>query len=161
MKPACREMTKPEIEDFLTSEVTGRLAMAVDNSPYVVPLAYVYMDGEIYIHWFGQAGKKADMLDCNSKVCFEVDTYSRDHLDRQSVIIEGKAAKVTDRKTIKRFLLELAKKYPEFVPGKLGNHPEAVKVLLSMGMPFMEKAITVHVIVPESITSKKWSREFR
>jgi hypothetical protein len=52
-----------------------------------------------------------------------------------------------------RFMLDLATKYPAFAPGKMGNHPQAVKVLLSMGMPFMAKRISVYCIEPEAVIS--------
>jgi len=57
---------------FLESSKVGRLAMALNNQPYVVPINYVYVDGKIYFHC-AKEGKKIDYFTKNPNVCFEVD----------------------------------------------------------------------------------------
>jgi nitroimidazol reductase NimA-like FMN-containing flavoprotein (pyridoxamine 5'-phosphate oxidase superfamily) len=68
-----REITdKAVIEAILHRAGVGRLGLAVDNWPYVVPLNYVYHNGAIYFHCADE-GRKIDMLKANPQVCFEVD----------------------------------------------------------------------------------------
>jgi hypothetical protein len=68
-----REITvKVAIEAILQRAGVGRLGLAVDNLPYVVPLNYVYHNKAIYFHCAAE-GRKLDMLKTNPQVCFEVD----------------------------------------------------------------------------------------
>ena len=68
-----RQITdKAAIEAILHRAGVGRLGLAVDNLPYVVPLNYVYHNGAIYFHCADE-GRKIDMLKVNPQVCFEVD----------------------------------------------------------------------------------------
>lgn len=148
-------MTPQEIEEFLEDEVTCRLGVAVDGTPYVVPLSYVYMDGAVYIHLVGGHGKKAEWIEKNPNVCVEIDAYTKDHLYRKSVIINGRAERVTDKKTLVEFLTRLASKYPDFSPGKVGKHPAVARPFLKLSMPLMAERITVYKVTPSAITGRK------
>ena len=64
---------KAEIEQVLREATVGRLGTSRDDTPYVVPVSYVYDDGKIIIHGAKQ-GKKMDDIQANPRVCFEVDT---------------------------------------------------------------------------------------
>jgi nitroimidazol reductase NimA-like FMN-containing flavoprotein (pyridoxamine 5'-phosphate oxidase superfamily) len=61
-----------EMETILAGAPVGRLGLADDGEPYVVPLNFVYGGGRIYFH-AGLEGRKIDMLKKNPRVCFEVD----------------------------------------------------------------------------------------
>jgi len=61
------------IEEVLRENDVGRLAMAVDNQPYVVPLNYVYYDGKVYFHSHKDGTKMVNIAK-NPRVCFEVDS---------------------------------------------------------------------------------------
>ena len=63
---------KTGLEEIIKRALVCRLAMSVDNQPYVVPLCFGYRDGRLYIHCAGE-GLKLDMLRKNSRVCFEFD----------------------------------------------------------------------------------------
>jgi nitroimidazol reductase NimA-like FMN-containing flavoprotein (pyridoxamine 5'-phosphate oxidase superfamily) len=68
-----REITeKGRIEEILRRSVVCRLAMSVDDQPYLVPLCFGYKDGNLYFHC-AREGMKVDMLNKNNKVCFECD----------------------------------------------------------------------------------------
>jgi nitroimidazol reductase NimA-like FMN-containing flavoprotein (pyridoxamine 5'-phosphate oxidase superfamily) len=77
MRRSDREVT--DIEDKL--EIirrckTLRLALAEQNQPYVVPLnfGFEYQDGILTLYMHGaREGKKADILNRNKQVCFEMD----------------------------------------------------------------------------------------
>ncbi|MGD8191814.1 pyridoxamine 5'-phosphate oxidase family protein [Brevibacillus ginsengisoli] len=66
---ACEDQTK--IEEFLTSARIGFLGLTDGNSPYVVPLNYLWWDNRIYFHGSDQ-GKKVDLIHQNPSCCFTV-----------------------------------------------------------------------------------------
>ena len=75
LRRADREITdQTVIEAILRRAGVGRLGLAVDNVPYVVPLNYVYYNGALYFH-SADAGRKIAMLKANPQVCFEVDEH--------------------------------------------------------------------------------------
>ena len=68
-----KEVTSQEwMEQVLHQGVWLELAMAdTDGWPYVLPMNYGYKDGFIFVHG-AREGKKIDMLNANSKVCFNI-----------------------------------------------------------------------------------------
>ncbi len=64
---------KTEIYRILSSTNIGRMAtIGRDGFPYITPVNYVSLDGNIYFHC-APKGEKLDNLDRNPRVCFEVD----------------------------------------------------------------------------------------
>lgn len=65
--------TQAEIDEFLTEMTFGFLAIASaeDEWPHVVPINYVYTNGNIYVHG-SKIGQKMDSLRSNAKVSFTV-----------------------------------------------------------------------------------------
>ena len=63
---------RAEMQGILDRAQVGRLGLADENEPYVVPLNFVYSDGHIYFHT-GLEGRKLDIMWKNPRVCFEVD----------------------------------------------------------------------------------------
>jgi len=75
LRRADREITeRAAIEAILHRAGAGRLGLAANNVPYVVPLNYVYHKGAIYFH-SADEGRKIEMLKANPQVCFEVDEH--------------------------------------------------------------------------------------
>ncbi len=75
LRRADREITDQAVlEAILRRAGVGRLGLAVDNVPYIVPLNYVYHNGLIYFHSASE-GRKIAMLKVNPQVCFEVDEH--------------------------------------------------------------------------------------
>lgn len=64
---------RAEIESIIQKAAICRIALCVNNVPYIVPLNYGYKDNALYLH-SAREGKKIDMLAKNSRVCFEIDT---------------------------------------------------------------------------------------
>ncbi len=60
------------IEEIIDKANVCRLAMSIDDYPYVVPVNFGYQDKIIYFH-SAKEGKKVDILKQNNKVCFEFD----------------------------------------------------------------------------------------
>lgn len=60
------------IEEIINKAKVFRLALALNNTPYVVPLCFGYHANTIYFH-SAREGKKIDILKKNNRVCFEFD----------------------------------------------------------------------------------------
>ena len=113
---------KTEIEKVLREATVGRLGTSRDDTPYVVPVSYVYHDGKITIHSAKQ-GKKMDDIAANPRVCFEVDTSEIIPSDdpcnysyRYKSVIANGTAKILEDSTEKlKGLRLLTEKY---APGK-------------------------------------------
>lgn len=75
-----------ECEELLTRVSFGRLACALDNQPYVVPVAFAYEPGQIYV--FSTAGKKIEWMRQNPKVCLQVDEIGS-RSNWTSVVVNG------------------------------------------------------------------------
>jgi len=106
------EVTDPkEIERILSLTNIGRLAtIGQDGYPYITPLNYVSLEGNIYFHC-APKGEKLDNLNREPRVCFEVDvplSYLDIGLDParpichlhqyyHSVIIRGTATDISDK----------------------------------------------------------------
>jgi nitroimidazol reductase NimA-like FMN-containing flavoprotein (pyridoxamine 5'-phosphate oxidase superfamily) len=63
---------RAEMQAIFGRAQVGRLGLADENEPYVVPLNFVYSDGRICFHT-GLEGRKLDIMWKNPRVCFEVD----------------------------------------------------------------------------------------
>ena len=72
-----KQVTNPqEIDAIIYRSDVCRLAMARDNSPYLVPLCFGY-DGEaIYLHT-AHRGKKIEFFEASPRVCFEFESGVR------------------------------------------------------------------------------------
>jgi nitroimidazol reductase NimA-like FMN-containing flavoprotein (pyridoxamine 5'-phosphate oxidase superfamily) len=75
MRRSEREITsRAEIDAILLREKVLRLALAVGNEPYVVPLSYGYdcENGALCVHT-AVSGRKLQFVAQNPRVCFEVE----------------------------------------------------------------------------------------
>ena len=88
MHQQARVMGPDEMQRLLKKCSHGRLGLAFQNEPYVVPVSYGYDQGRIFFHSAKQ-GKKVDFMRRNNKVCFEVDEYQKGWA---SVLCYGTAA---------------------------------------------------------------------
>lgn len=72
MRRTDKEITdKLEQYEILTKGQILRLAMSLNDEPYVVPMNYGFKDGELFLH-SALEGRKVTILKKNPKVCFEV-----------------------------------------------------------------------------------------
>lgn len=65
-----------EIEEIISHSDVCRIALANDNTPYIVTLNFGYIgspENKIYFHCAPE-GRKLDMIRKNNYVCFEMDT---------------------------------------------------------------------------------------
>jgi nitroimidazol reductase NimA-like FMN-containing flavoprotein (pyridoxamine 5'-phosphate oxidase superfamily) len=117
-----RMMSEPDMLAFLSSGYCGRLAtFGADGYPYCLPLLYVCMDGEVYVHNTAARGHLRINIEHEAKICFEIDEagevfdYGRFECDSalvyRSVIVFGNIRVIEDRDVKQRFCDELMKKY--------------------------------------------------
>ena len=69
---AARELSREEMDQFLTTAAYGRLGLAFENEAYVVPVSYHYDGHAIHFH-IGREGKKTTYLQANPQACFQID----------------------------------------------------------------------------------------
>lgn len=103
-------MERGEMISLLQRSPVGRLTTCAHNRPYVVPLAYVFSQGNIYLHC-APTGNKMENMRQNPNVCFEVDEFTPS-LDRcQSVIVFGTVNFIQNVDQKIKVLQELSRKY--------------------------------------------------
>ena len=90
-----QEMVNSEIEKLLARGGYGHLACARDDRPYIVPIHYAYDKPDIYI--YTADGLKTEIIRANPHVCLQVEEIV-DNDDWRSVIVNGDAEEITDRK---------------------------------------------------------------
>lgn len=86
-------MSQEECSEFLKRVSIGRLACSLDNQPYIVPVAFSYEAGCIYI--FSTLGKKIKWMRQNPKVCVQADDV-RSRLNWDSVIVTGRYVELSE-----------------------------------------------------------------
>jgi nitroimidazol reductase NimA-like FMN-containing flavoprotein (pyridoxamine 5'-phosphate oxidase superfamily) len=108
-----------EMEDLLNRMPVGRLAMVTADGPYVLPVNYLYADGNIYFH-SSPEGRKMDAFQQNPQVCFLVDEVGPQvTFDRgcgfsqiyQSVMCFGTSEWVKDEAEKREILVKLTRRF--------------------------------------------------
>ena len=148
MRRKDRAIEKDEAISFLKECTYGILStISEDNTPYGVPLSYIYVNDVIYFHC-ALKGHKLENIEHNNNVCFTAVAQSDTLQDKFSVqfrsaIVFGKCQKITDDNEKVFAMTELLKKY---CPDNL-----------DAAIAFMNKAIkgtAIYKITPEHITGK-------
>ena len=70
-KSNVQNLSKDEIDDFLSSNRAGVLSLTDGTSTYGLPFAYFYGDGTIYLT-ISLKGRKKKYIENNNNVCFTV-----------------------------------------------------------------------------------------
>ncbi len=149
-KMSAEEMTRKEIDQFLTCARVGRLGLSLEDGPYIVPVGYAYADGKIFFHTCNK-GTKMNAIRKNPNVCFEVDETLSDTSIFKSVIIFGTAEIIHDKEKMIPYLQKLIDKY---------RTPENFDEYMSKPGRNREKeleTVRICVITPKKITGKKFT----
>lgn len=80
------EISHKECAELLDRVSVGRLACALDNQPYVVPVCFKYEPESLYA--FSTLGKKIEWMRQNPKVCVQADEIGS-RSNWMSVVING------------------------------------------------------------------------
>jgi uncharacterized protein len=74
IRRADRAMSDERTLETLTRGYSGRLAtVSADGFPYCIPLLYLWIGGEVYLHTTSAAGHLRANIERDQRVCFEVD----------------------------------------------------------------------------------------
>jgi uncharacterized protein len=154
LRRADRVMPEPRASDMLARGFSGQLAtIGEDGYPYCIPLLYVWMDGEVYVHTGSARGHFRANVEREPRVCFEIDApdqvfdYGRFECDSglayRSVILFGRIRIIEDRAAKQRFCEALMAKYGKPDTGR----PKGFFPRIDM--------ITVYAISVERMTGKE------
>ena len=154
LRRADRAMSAQQASAMLERGFSGRLAtVGADGYPYCIPLLYIRMEGEIYVHTGSARGHLRANVEREPRICFEIDEpdqvfdYGRFECDSglayQSVILFGKIRIAEERAVKQRFCEALMAKY-----GKPDStRPKGFFPRIDM--------ITVYAIAVERMTGKE------
>ena len=107
------DMSQEEMRALLSRIGFGHLGCAREGRPYVVPINYAYDPQDIYI--FTTEGMKTEFMDANAQVCLQVEQID-DPLHWQSVMVTGKAERLTRREEIERAMQLITLHNPTLTP---------------------------------------------
>lgn len=155
VRRADKLMSEERTREMMAQAYAGRLATVdSDGWPYIVPLLYVWMNNEVWVHNTRVRGHLRTNVDNGAKVCFEVDEpgetfpYGRFECDTsvayRSVVAFGEIRIIEDREDKKAFFHAFMNKYgdPNWAERPKGFFPRLDQV-------------TVYAITIERMTGKK------
>jgi nitroimidazol reductase NimA-like FMN-containing flavoprotein (pyridoxamine 5'-phosphate oxidase superfamily) len=154
IRRADRMMSDERALETVAQGYSGHLAtVSEDGYPYCIPLLYLWMDGEVYLHTTSAGGHLRANIEKERRVCFEVDEeqgvfdYGRFECDSglayRSVCLFGRIRIVEDGEIKQRFCEALMAKY-----GK----PETLR---PKGFFPRIDVITVYAVAVERMTGKE------
>lgn len=159
VRRADKLLDEDRAHELLAGGFAGRLAtVGPDGWPYTVPLLYVWLDGEIWVHNSAARGHLRANIDHEPRVCFEIDeagevfAYGRFECDSsvqyRSAIAFGRIRIVGDRAEKQRFCEALMAKY---------QRPEWAQPDQQRPTSFFPRLdlITVYAIAIERVTAKE------
>ncbi|WP_419878486.1 pyridoxamine 5'-phosphate oxidase family protein [Brevibacillus centrosporus] len=146
-----------QIDAFLSHAKVGNLGLSNGDEPYIVPLNFCWWNGQIYFHG-ADSGRKVEMIDANSRVCFSVtEEYGTiadpipAHTDTayMSVFLSGTIARVQEPEEMRDAMQAMLDKYvPSYYKEQLSLQ-HVLKYRSSMG-----SVTAVFRITPDSLTAK-------
>jgi nitroimidazol reductase NimA-like FMN-containing flavoprotein (pyridoxamine 5'-phosphate oxidase superfamily) len=149
-----KEMSVDDVNALLARAVSLRLAtIGADGWPYVLPLLFVRLDDELFVHTTRADGHFRRNVQHDPRVCFELDepgevfgygaTLCDTSIAYRSVIGYGVIREVDERESKERFCTALMRKYAGHIQGR----PEGVFPRLDF--------IRVYAVTIERMTGKQ------
>jgi uncharacterized protein len=154
VRRADKLMPYEKIGELLSTSYCGRLAtVGADGAPYICPLLYVWMNGQVWLHNTSALGHLQTNVRHEPRACFEIDTpgtvfpYGRFQCDTsveyQSVVVFGRITIVEDRAQKTAFFDALMAKYYAHDPTRpRGFYPRL-------------DAVVVYALAVERMTGKQ------
>lgn len=150
MSKECK-LSVNEINELLWKAPVGYLGLAKGGLPYVIPLNFIFSDGNIYFHC-ALEGRKVDYIKANPKACFQTgeiggliaaESPCKYNYSYRSVIVEGTVVEVGGNADKEAALRKLVAKYAE---------PTAAETVLTAKSI---ESVRVYRLVPDLISGKK------
>lgn len=124
VRRADKVMSDERARDLIASAYCGRLGtVGPDGWPYVVPLLYIWTNGEIWVHNTRARGHLRENVDHDPRVCFEIDEagaifpYGRFECDTsveyRSVVVFGQIRIIREEVGKTAFFDALMEKYAD------------------------------------------------
>ena len=122
VRRADKLMAPAKLDELLSTGYCGHLGtISPDGSPYVCPLLFVWLDGQVWMHNTSAHGHLQNNVRHDPRVCFEVSVpgkvfaYGRYECDTsieyQSIVVFGRLAIIDDRTRKSLFFDALMAKY--------------------------------------------------
>lgn len=109
-----KELTEERAEELLKKGKIAHLGCVLENGePYVVPVNYIFSDGQIYVH--SLPGQKLDALRANRKVCMQVEEIENS-CRWQSVIAFGEFQEVKRANEKIKILQKFNERFKQLTP---------------------------------------------
>ena len=108
-----KHLSDIEAREFLSEEKIGQLGCIKDNFPYVIPINYIFHDGNLYFH--SLLGDKIEALRQNPNACLQVHK-SFDPYRWRSVIAFGKYEEITNADERAWFMRRILVCFPHLTP---------------------------------------------
>jgi nitroimidazol reductase NimA-like FMN-containing flavoprotein (pyridoxamine 5'-phosphate oxidase superfamily) len=89
------KMSEREIEQLIGEQLVCRIAFRGELHPYIYPLQYASLSGELYFH-FTDYGEKLSLLENGDQVCVEIEKTETDLSAFRFVILVGTLERVKD-----------------------------------------------------------------
>ncbi len=104
-----RELTRSEIDDLLSTERVGHVAVIDGDAPYVGPLSFVYTEGVIVFRTL--EGRRLTALRKNPIVSMSVTSTGPGATDWRTALVMGTAEVLADRSVASRYVAQIIAKY--------------------------------------------------
>ena len=111
--PQIVDLDNDEIAALLKRTHQGHLGLSREDHPYVVPITFAYDAPHVY--FFTTEGQKTEFIDVNPLVCLQVEEV-RDPHNWKSVILNGKAGRLTDNESVERAMRLIRAINPRLAP---------------------------------------------
>jgi len=108
-----KALQEGEAIELLSTCKIGRLGCVDNGEPYVVPINYVFEDGNIYSH--SLPGRKIDVLRAHPRACLQVDQIHND-LEWRSVIAYGDFEEIHTPSDRRAVVSKLLARFPLLTP---------------------------------------------
>ena len=109
-----KNLDEPAARELLKEKNFGHFGMILEiGDPYVVPVNYVYLEDEIYLH--SLPGAKLDALRANGRVCLQVEKIETE-CRWQSAIAYGEFQEIKKTNEKIKILHEFNKRFERLTP---------------------------------------------
>lgn len=108
-----KRLSKQECLSLLEQCQVGHLGCISERGPYIVPVHYIFHDGDLYLH--SRMGEKIRLMRQNSAVCLQVEKVE-DASQWRSAMALGRYEEVSDADQRQWFNRRILTRFPHLTP---------------------------------------------